>query len=147
MCHRGSKCIDSITRQQTILIFPLLESFLNEEMFILKALGNIAVDTSYVRHTWAICNWPINFRIISLDKEPWETGSGSDNKQELPQSPPGESRILPERLLTKYCSLFPGQTSQFWGAKASFSHRAQHLPQKSPGMPGRCTGKQTGIIY
>lgn len=40
-------------------------------MFILKALGNISVDTSYVRHTWTICNWSINFHVISLDKETW----------------------------------------------------------------------------
>ena len=75
-------------------------------MFILKALGNIFVDTSHVRHTWTICNWSINFRIISLDmdKEPWVQGMTINRSYLSPL--PGESCILHEWLLIKYFSPF-----------------------------------------
>lgn len=113
-------------------------------MFILKALGNISEDTSYVRHTWTLRNWSINFSIISLDKKPWRLVQGVTINRSYLSSLPGELRILHERLLAKHFSLSPGQISQSCRVKASFFHRTQHLPHKSPVMPGRWTGKQTG---
>lgn len=81
-------------------------------MFILKALGNISVDTSYVRHTWTIHNWSINFHLISLDKETWRRVQGMTINRSYLSPLPGESCILHEWLLTKYFSLFPGHISQ-----------------------------------
>lgn len=65
-------------------------------MFILKALGNISVDTSYVRHTWTIRNWSINFSIISLDKKPWRLVQGVTINRSYLSSHPGELCILHE---------------------------------------------------
>lgn len=107
-------------------------------MFILKALGNISVDTSSVRHTWTICNWSINFSIISLDKEPWEIGSGSDSKQELPQSPSWGIMRPPRMASHKIVLPFSRANKSVLLSKGFFfPHGAQHLPWKSPVMPGR----------